>query len=256
VTTPGGPPVGEVHLWYALDGAIADPALLARYRALLDATERKRCDAFVFPHHRHSYLVAHALVRTVLSRYADVSPEAWRFSTNAYGRPEILAGAIDPNGRRFNLSHTDGMSVCAVATGDDVGCDAEDVARPGNPVHVADSYFSSSEVAALRALPEGARRARFFAYWTLKEAYIKARGVGLSLPLDRFSMVLDEPARPIGIAFDAGFDDDPARWSFAQLRPTPRHVVACAVRRPAATVTLRPVVPLVDAPPSAAVTRA
>lgn len=235
---------GEVHLWYVLDEPIVEPELLGSYHALLDAEERARHDRFVFARHSHQFLVSHALTRTVLSRYAEVRPDAWRFRTNGYGRPEISEPAAPP--LRFNLSHTDGMAVCAVTLASDVGCDVEDLERAGETVSLAETCFSPAEVKALRALPPADQRERFFAYWTLKEAYIKARGMGLSLPLDQFSLVL-APGAPIRIELASSLGDDADRWTFAQIRVTPRYLIACAVRETEASPPrVWRTVPLID----------
>ena len=112
---------------------------------------------------------------------------------------------------------------------DEVGVDVEDVARDTETVEIADRFFSPFEAAALRALPPARHRERFFSYWTLKESYIKARGMGLSLPLELFSFHLDDgPA--IAISFERGLDDDPQTWSFALLGVQDRHFLAVGAR--------------------------
>jgi 4'-phosphopantetheinyl transferase len=221
-------PDDEVHLWYLLTEQVTDPALLTAYEALLTPEERARRDRYRFEHSRREYLLTRALVRTTLSRYAPVAPAAWRFSANEYGRPEIEAEAH--RALRFNLSNTQGLIACVVTRGREVGVDVEDTERSGETVSIADSFFSPSEVAALRALPPELRRSRFFDYWTLKEAYIKARGMGLSIPLDQFSFLL-RPQAPIGIAFDPRLGDDAATWQFERFALSPRHRTAVAVRR-------------------------
>ena len=219
---------GEAHLWYVLADAATEPSLLAAYEALLAPEERARKARFYFDKHRHEYLLTRALCRGVLSRYAAVAPEAWVFRANSYGRPEIAS----PEGSslRFNLTNTDGLIACLVALDREIGVDVEDTERRGETVAIADRFFSPLEVSALHEEPAAAQRARFFDYWTLKEAYIKARGMGLSIPLDQFSYLI-EPGQPIRIAFDPRLVDDPATWQFAQLRPTDRHLISVAVRR-------------------------
>ncbi len=219
----------EVHVWLTEPEQISEPRLLEAYGRVLSAQEREKQRRFHFERHQRQYLVSHALVRLTLSRYAPVAPEAWSFRTNAYGRPEVLG---ETGSRlRFNLSHSDGMAVIAVTLDADVGVDVEDSLRPGEVVGLADSYFARSEVTALRALPASHQQERFFEYWTLKEAYIKARGMGLALPLEQFAFEL-QPGQLPRISFDPRLRDEPEAWQFAQLRPSARHMVALAVRRP------------------------
>lgn len=213
-------------IWLVWADAAREPELVARYRALLSDEERARAGRFHFDRDRHLYTVAHALVRTRLSHYEpDVAPTAWRFEVNRYGRPEVTRGDL-----RFNLSHTRGLVACAVTRGREIGVDVENVGRVGQTVAIADRLFAEHEVRALRALPEAEQRERFFTYWTLKESYIKARGMGLSLPLAHFAFEVGDTAS-IEIAFDAALDDDPARWRFGVVRPGPEHALAYAIER-------------------------
>ncbi|MGH9333944.1 MAG: 4'-phosphopantetheinyl transferase family protein, partial [Vicinamibacteria bacterium] len=128
---------------------------------------------------------------------------------------------------RFNLSHTSGLIVCLVARGRQVGVDVEDRSRGGELLDVADRFFSPFEVQALRALPEEDQIDRFFFYWTLKESYIKARGLGLAIPLSQFSFDLDaENYKGIRVLFDSELDDEPERWRFSALSYGRRHAIA------------------------------
>ena len=218
-------PPEEAHLWIVQPDPIRDPELLREYDALLTSDEREKVSRFRFEEDRHSSLVTRALVRTALSCYSEVSPREWRFVANEYGRPEV----DQPPGERslrFNLSHTHGLIVCLVARGREVGVDVEDRARGGELLDVADRFFSPFEVQALRALPAEEQVDRFFFYWTLKESYIKARGMGLAIPLSQFSFDLD--ARPDGIRalFDPDLGDQPERWQFSALSFGRRYAVA------------------------------
>jgi 4'-phosphopantetheinyl transferase len=178
--------------------------------ALSDA-EQQQQRRFVFERHRQEYLVSHALIRDVLSRYAPVSPRTWRFEVNAYGRPSIAEPA-EWKGLRFNLSHTDGRAVVAVSSEIDIGVDVEATGAQSDLIEIADRFFSPVEVAQLRHTPNW-----FFDFWTLKEAYIKARGLGLAIALDTFSFILSESGRP-QILFHEGCLDQPERWQFVLQR--------------------------------------
>jgi 4'-phosphopantetheinyl transferase len=204
---------------------------------MLSPDERARMQRFHFERDRHTYVVAHALVRTALSRYATCAPAAWAFTVNEYGRPDIAPG-LCARPLRFNLSHTDGLVAVAIALERDVGVDVEHMYPPSFDLGVAGHFFAPAEIAALEAQPSEAQRDRFFAYWTLKEAYIKARGMGLALPLHQFAFDLDvdldhglDHGDEIVLAVDPSLEDDGRRWWFHQQRVTPEHRLAVALRR-------------------------
>jgi len=215
----------EIHVWYVFSDRVTDAELLARYEALLSPEEKARRERFLQAKDRHQQLIARALVRTTLSRYAEVPPGAWTFTPNAYGRPEI-SGPIKTE-LRFNLSHTRGMVVCAVGWNREIGVDVEHIERPGEYVHLAQRFFAASEASHVASLPPDRQSDAFFDYWTLKESYIKARGMGLSLPLSDFAFRLEEP---ITIAFSGSITDDPKTWLFRRLRLSATHKVAVAGR--------------------------
>lgn len=236
---------GVIHLYWALPDEIKDPQLLSNYQALLSAEEQARWERFYFARHRHQYLVTRALIRSTLSRYIDKSPTEWRFSVNAYGRPEIVRTANEPP-LRFNLSHTDGLILCAVVLGADIGVDVEDLTRNNATLDIARRYFSPQEIADLNRTEPEERRTRFFTYWTLKEAYIKARGMGLALPLNQFSFHIDHN-QTVRIAFDPRLSDKPQHWQFWRFQPSVNHCAAVAVKSETGLqyqLTLKQVVPL------------
>jgi 4'-phosphopantetheinyl transferase len=229
---------GEIHLWYCFHDESGSPDLVDACRALLAPDELAQQQRFHFARDRHRYLLTRALVRSVLSRYAAISPEGWRFQAGPFGRPRIepAQGALVP-GIDFNLSHAGGVIVMALARDLAVGVDVEAVA-PRAPMEVAAEFFSPGELAALHALPPALQTDRFFALWTLKESYMKARGMGLQIPLDAISFALDD-GDGIAFALAAGTDDTATRWRFWQMRPTPGHVAAvCAAPRDAAPLRL------------------
>ena len=236
---------GEVHLWYAFPDRLSNERLLAAYRALMSPEELEQNHRFVFPAGRHQHLVTRALVRTTLSAYCpDVDPRAWQFTTGPQGRPEVATPRRRPT-LRFSLSHTDGLIACLVAAEREIGVDVEDTTRRASIEGIAERYFSPAEARDLRALAADEQRERFFEYWTLKEAYVKARGLGLQLPLDQFSFEL-VAGQPITMTFGPGIRDDPASWQFQLLRPTPRHCLALAIRRvgePDLAVRVWPTIP-------------
>jgi 4'-phosphopantetheinyl transferase len=233
-----------VHLWLAVPGDVTSAELVQAYQDLMSPGELARHGRLRFARHRHAFAVSRALVRTTLSRYADVPPAAWRFRAGPQGRPEISA----PSGHealRFNLSHTEGLVGCAVTLDHAVGFDVESVERGAEIGAIAQRFFSPSEARALDEVPAPARRRRFFEYWTLKEAYVKATGRGLTTSLSSFAVRL---ARDESIDLDVVPEvDDPAAWQFALLEVHPVHVAALAVRRggrPDLDLQARRVVPL------------
>lgn len=226
-------PAGDIHLWLCPHGESGDPALAAAYRMLLTPQERQQEDRFHFARDRHRYLLTRALVRTVLSRYAPVEPASWRFASGPFGRPRIDGAPCDETrGLDFNLSHTAGLVVLAVARDMGVGVDVENIRRSA-VLEAVDHFFAPAEARALGALPAALQPHRFFELWTLKESYIKARGMGLQIPLDSFAFALDD-ARDIGFALADPQGD--AAWHFRQLQPTPDHMVALCSDAPARIV--------------------
>jgi 4'-phosphopantetheinyl transferase len=221
----------QIHLWLAWLGEITDSRLLAEYRSLLSEEERRRQMRFHFERDRHRYLITRAMVRTVLSKYADVKPRDWRFAVNDYGKPSSAPEHTEARDIEFNLSHTDGLVVLAVTRGRVLGVDVENVRAREVDLEIADRFFAPAEVAALRALPSQQQQQRFFGYWTLKESYIKARGMGLSIPLRSFAFRLEDPAR-IRVTIDPRLQDDAERWLFWQLRLNCGYLMAlCAENR-------------------------
>lgn len=217
-----------MHVWH-LDPDRLDADALGRCRAVASAEELRQERRFRAELPRRLHVAARGLLRTRLALYTGVEPQVWRFAPGRWGRPEIEAPA-GFSWLRFNLSHTRGRVACALARGVEVGVDVEDTGRGGRLLDVAHRYFAPAEVEELFRRPESERLPRFFDYWTLKEAYIKARGMGLALPLSRFAFLLGRPG-PIRIRLDPDLGDDASAWQFQRLHWPPRHEAALAVRR-------------------------
>lgn len=218
----------NVDVWLVFPDEIGDVQLLDQYRQLLTDKERAQEKRFHFARDQHRYLVTRALVRTVLSRYARVKPEQWSFSSNAYGKPEIANACLADEKISFNVTHTHGLIVLGVASDKLLGVDAENTCVRRAPVEVARRYFSSDEVAALNARSAAERHDRFFEYWTLKEAYIKARTMGLSIPLDQFCFRF-RPDSSLTISFHPFLNDCSSRWRFWQFRISFKYLMAICV---------------------------
>lgn len=215
----------EVHLWFWFPERACRKHNLDRFESLLGDDELARYNQLRFPEHRREYLVSHALLRATLARYTQLAPFDIRFQQNAFGKPELI-GAGTLTNLRFNMSHTHGLAVCAITRCAEIGVDVEYHNENQAFLEIADHYFSPREVDDLLSLPEHERRSAFFRYWTLKESYIKARGEGLSLPLDSFSFLL----RVGSIGFESDCDPAPAAWHFFALQPALDYSVAVALR--------------------------
>lgn len=230
-----------VHVWYTATDRLRASTALHDCLLLLPGIERERWHRLKTWRGRREYLLTRELVRTTLSQYARVDPRAWRFTANRYGRPEIAAPDCGL-ALRFNVTHTAGLIVCAVAWARDVGVDVEAWDRPRSVLALADRFFSPHEAAAIRGLSAVDQDSHFVRLWTLKEAYVKARGVGLATGLRDASFTIADDAA-VRVGFSAAVDDDAGRWQFALLAPTVRHCIAVAVRtEPAAAplaITLR-----------------
>lgn len=211
--------------WLSLDRlGEADWPRLAR---LLDDGERARAARFHFERDRQVYIAAHALARGLLTCWSGEAPAGWRFTAGAHGKPEVVCLPGAPR-LRLNLSHTRGLAAAALTLDHDVGIDVEWLAREPAAEDLAERYFAPAERHALAAVPPAEKIETFLAFWTLKEAYIKAIGKGLAQPLESFAFTLD----PLTVRFDADLADEPAHWLFRRLRPTEAHLMALAVRHP------------------------
>jgi 4'-phosphopantetheinyl transferase len=230
-------PFSAVHVDLVETANAAALDKLDSYLTLLSKDEHERMARLVFDRDQRAFVITRAHVRTMLSRYAAVAPTDWRFVENVHGRPEILDRPAGTPDLRFNISHTDGLIACAVTIGREVGVDVEHIGR--HLTHdIAGRFFAPDEVADLRKLPRHDQERVFFDYWTLKEAYIKARGFGLALPLGEFAFKLKPPSPP-AITFLPSLDDDPSTWQFMQDWPTPQHRLGLAVRRTGRDLSIR-----------------
>lgn len=216
--------VDKVHAWFVRFDELREAESWPSWTELLDTDERTRAARFAFERDRRIYVLAHVLVRRMLSSFANVEPATWRFESGTHGKPRI----VEPAGYewlKFNLSHTRSGAFCGVVRDAEIGVDIETMERATYCVPLADRYFSPSETAALHRAPAERQRESFFRFWTLKEAYIKARGLGLAIPLDHFSFDLAGSdsqlsarcAVPPKISFTPEIQDVPTRWQFAEL---------------------------------------
>jgi 4'-phosphopantetheinyl transferase len=220
----------DIHVWLAFYDEINQERLHSVYRELLNAEEREQEPRFYFERDRRRYLITRALVRTVLSRYTSIHPREWIFSANSYGRPEIANAEARDASLSINISHTHSLIILGVTKGRALGVDVENFRERDVSMDVAERYFAPQEVATLNAAPLHEQQYRFFEYWTFKESYIKARGMGLSLSLDKFSFYYPGDSE-VGIEIDPELADTSARWQFWQFRPRPGYLIAICAER-------------------------
>jgi 4'-phosphopantetheinyl transferase len=218
----------EAHVWITIPESVRDDGKLQQLTAILSAEELDRYRRFHFQADRHRYLVSHALLRESLSRYVDLPPADWYFSVGEHGRPEIANPGTPP--LRFNLTHTAGLTACVVTLADSCGIDAEKIAGRHNPTGVAKRMFSEAEARELGQLQGQAYQEHFFTRWTLREAYVKAIGVGISFPTRKLTFTVDGD-QAVGVRFHPDIEDRAGNWQFQLLKPTEDHIAAIAIRR-------------------------
>ena len=209
------PNESNVYIWYRSTASLDHEAVKSADQHL-STEERARRDRLRFGADRRDFTIAHDLLRRALSRYVDMPPTGWRFSTNDHGKPFLES--IDPQVRElsFSLSHTRGCVACAIASKAPLGVDVERIDQSQCVQEIADRYFSEKEAGWLRQCSDELRNIRFTELWTLKEAFLKAVGVGLSGSLSTVSFRFYEPAR---IQFSEPSSIDPHEWHFALFTP-------------------------------------
>ena len=197
------------------------------FQTVLSSEEQKRFVRYIAPSAADQFLVARALLRLTLSHYWATPPHLWKFETNKYGKPFVTQPAPGCN-LAFNISHTHGLVACAVSDTALVGVDVEDLSRELNFMALARHSFSPCEASALEHLTAQHLADRFYTLWTLKESYIKARGMGLSIPLDSFWFSADD--LPPRIHFSAQVQDKSEEWHFESIRLDQTHRLAIALQ--------------------------
>ena len=227
-------PLGPTHLSF-------DKNKVDIWRAALDQTtpvihalsltlspdERERAAKYQFQKDRKHFVVARGVLRNILSRYLNIESAQLHFCYDAYGKP-ALSETCGTSSLRFNISHAHGLALYAFAFNRAVGIDIEYIREDIALEQIAAQFFSPREVAILRALPENEKRRGFFNCWTRKEAYIKAMGHGLSMPLDQFVVSL-APSEPAALLSVIDNPQEALRWSIKELTLDAAYVAAVAV---------------------------
>jgi 4'-phosphopantetheinyl transferase len=216
---------GEVHVWRAvLD---LPESQVHSLRSTLTADERQRAERYIFEKDRTHFVVARGLLRVLLGGYLRQDPSCLRFAYGPYGKP-ALATDTGRAALRFNVSHSHGLALYAITRGREVGVDIERIRPEIAQEKIAEHFFAPREVTVLRSLPPLLQAPAFFACWTRKEAYIKAKGDGLALPLDQFEVSL-APGEPAVLLRTAWDPHEAAGWALKDLAPAPDYRAAVAV---------------------------
>lgn len=213
------------HLWMVAGDEPPDPDTASRLMGLLDADERTRLDQVLFIEDRMRFLLSHALVRIALSRYRDVSPNAWRFAPGQNGRPEIAGPVGAASGLRFNLTHTKGLVACVVTHDTDCGVDAEFRKAMPDLQDLAATALHTLELRVFRELSKTKQLDHFLALWTAKEACMKACGRGFSMAPDTVALQIDSS----GASAYVLSAPENLNWYIRLYRPTPNHHLALAL---------------------------
>ncbi|PYQ56058.1 MAG: 4'-phosphopantetheinyl transferase [Acidobacteria bacterium] len=207
-------------MWEARLDAPAEP----RLESTLSADERARGDRFLLPRDGHRFRRGRALLRAILGEYLDEDPARLRIECGGHGKPRLAGGRC-----QFNLSHSHDVMLVAVAAAC-VGVDVERIRPLADPERVAERFFSDAERSALASVSPRRRPEAFFRCWTRKEAFVKATGRGLSVPLRAFDVGLDETQGRARL--DVRGHDEGGRWSLWGLPAAPGHCAALVAEVP------------------------
>ena len=214
---------GEIHVWLAsLD---ISSQLLGELGSTLSADEIARAERFHFGQDRRRFVSRHGILRSILAKYLETKPSALRFVANEFGKPRVEDSREACN-LSFNLSHSGELALIAIAIDRDVGVDVEFIDNSVPYEEIASRFFSINEIAALEALPQSLRPARFFSCWARKEAYVKARGRGLSIPLDSFDVWSIKGGTVTSDSIEKS--SDTSKWKIENIKIDSRYAAAVA----------------------------
>ena len=212
----------EVHVWHVdVRSAYARRNDLWR---VLAKDERQKATDLLFADDQKRFVVSRGVLRVLLGRYLRAQPDSLVFGYNPHGKPFLVGTA----GVRFSVSHSHGLVLLAFVRDRAIGVDIEHLREDLGLDEIASRHFATREVATLRSLPNSVRKEAFFACWTRKEAFAKAKGRGLTLPFNRFEVTLTpgEPAMLLDVEEDIR---EPFRWAMQELIPGPGYAAALVV---------------------------
>ncbi len=203
----------QVHVWRVSLNAPEDT--LALLHSTLATNEAEQANRFRSSEHRSWFVARRGALRAILARYLDIGPAGMNFTFGPHGKPALICGDSQ---LQFNLSDSNGLAVIAITRGRAIGIDIEHIRSGRAEEAIAQRFFSTGECASLMSLPAGQRRDAFFNCWTRKEAYIKARGEGLSLPLNSFEVSL-KPGDPATLLYSNEGPAETRRWTMRTICP-------------------------------------
>jgi 4'-phosphopantetheinyl transferase len=213
---------GDVHLWQAT----LDERLAIELKYLLSQDEQTRADRFHFEKDRNDYVAARVLLRTLLTVYLGIDSDQLRFAYADKGKPYLEESGS--SGIKFNLAHSHGRALYAFSNGREVGVDLEFMREDLADEKVAERFFSTGEIDSLKAVGPELRKEAFFNCWTRKEAYIKACGEGLSMPLNEFDVSL-APNEPAALLRNRRLPAEADRWTMRSIPMLAGYVAALVV---------------------------
>lgn len=217
----------DIQLWF-LSYSNVSAKILAHCYAVLNAEEKQQYKQYKLAKVATQYLLTRFLLRTLLSKYmVEVEPIAWEFNKNQYGKPYIAYPQLKDN-LFFNISHTSGAIVIAIGRYPDIGVDIELLRTKVNALEIAENVFSPVELQYLQRLPLAKQQESFFDFWTFKEAYIKALGKGLALPMDQFSFSFSADKTKIEVVEQLATQAN--NWRFWGLTFKDNYKIALAVK--------------------------
>lgn len=187
----------DIHHWIADLDQFIKPDELSCFQNSLSCEEQNRLQRFRVPRKQRQFLISHGLLRRILSVYLGREPAFWNFEIGQYGKP-VLSHEQNELGLVFNLSHSQSRLAIAISRQGQLGVDVEYSNRKRELTRLAHRYFSAAEIAELCSHTDFEQEDYFYRYWTLKEAYIKARGKGLAIPLKDFSYSI-RPQQPLSL---------------------------------------------------------
>lgn len=225
----------EVRVWPVK--LAASDEWIAKCKTLLSPEERARADRFYFPYLTRNYAISHCVLRVLLGGFLSVEPQEVIFVLGRNGKPALPA----PERMQFNMSHSQDLALYAITMDCPLGVDVECIRSIDSLEDISRRFFHAAESAALLSVPASERDAAFYRCWTRKEAYIKAVGDGLSIPLDTFQVSLgrEEPARFLQLSVGG-------EWSLHNLEPAPGFAGALAYPDSPRPLTLEPLITAED----------